>query len=71
MGMKYDFSKLSSADLFLIGIQNVKPVNIQTTVNVYLLPLDEGGWNLPMRSMHTNSIDCTPGSNICFSNCIF
>ena len=32
----------SSADLFLIGIQNVKPVNMQTAVNVHLLPLDEG-----------------------------
>ena len=61
----------SSTDLFLIGIQNVKPVNIQTAVNAYLLPLDEGGWNSPMRSMHMNSIGHTPGSNICFSNCVF
>ena len=39
----------SSADLFLIGMQKLKPLNIQTAVNVYLLPLDEGGWNSPVR----------------------
>ena len=61
----------SSVNLFLIGIQNVKPVNIQTAVNVHLLPLEEGGWNSPMRSMQMNSIGCTPGSNICCSNCVF
>ena len=41
----------SSADLFLMGIQNVKPVNIQTAVNAYLLPLEEGGVKF------TNEID--------------
>ena len=61
----------SSADLFLIGIQNVKPVNMQTAVSAYLLPLEKGGWNSPMRSMQMNYIGCTPGSNICFSNCVF
>ena len=33
----------SSAVLFLMGIQNVQPVNIQTSVNAYLLHFDEGG----------------------------
>ena len=62
---------ISSADLFLIGMQNVYPVSIHTAVNAYLLPLDEGGWNSPIKSILTNSISSTPGLNICFPNCVF
>ena len=34
---------ISSADLFLMGMQKVYPVSIHTVVNAYLLSLDEGG----------------------------
>ena len=47
---------ISSADLFLMGMQKVYAVSIHTAVNAYLLPLDEGGWNLPIRSILTNSL---------------
>ena len=46
MEKQYDFSQavtISSADLFLIGMQKVYPVNIQTAVNAYLFPFDDGG----------------------------
>ena len=62
---------ISSADLLFKGMQNMYPVSMQTTVRAYLLPLDEGGWNSPIKSILTNSIGCTPGSNICFSNWVF
>ena len=62
---------ISSADLFLMGMQNVYPVSIHTAVNAYLLSLDGGWWNSPIKSILMNSIGCTPGSNICFSNFVF
>ena len=33
----------SCAVLFLMGIQNVNPVSIQTAVSVYLFPFEEEG----------------------------
>ena len=34
---------ISSDDLFLMGMQNVYPVNIQTAVSAYLFSIDDDG----------------------------
>ena len=42
--------------LVFSGMQNTYPVCIQITVRVYLLPLEDGGWNSPIRSIEMNFI---------------
>ena len=51
-----------------IGIQNVKPVNMQTAVRAYLFPLLDAGMNSPMRSMLINSMGCGGLEKCFFSN---
>ena len=59
----------SSAFLDFIGMQKVNPVNMHTAVSAYLLPLLDGGWNSPIRSMAMNSIGCGGTLKCSFFSC--
>ena len=48
--------QLSLLIYLVLGMQKVKPVCIQITVNAYLFPFSEGGLNSPIISIDINFI---------------
>ena len=51
------YACFTSLAIFIFnGTQNTYPVNIQITVNAYLCPFFDGGWNSPINSMEIKSI---------------
>ena len=59
----YAFSTVS-AFLFGIGMRKVYPVNIHITVKAYQFPLEDGGWNSPIKSMDINFMGAGSASKL-------
>ena len=59
----YAFSTVS-AFLSGRGMQKVYPVNMQITVSAYLFPLEDGGWNSPIKSIDMSFIGAGSASKL-------